>query len=97
MAEQVDLTTAITNTLWKVGGLNINTGQHTASQASLSVTLYGANGEIKTHGFTGLQAWNLIKQLNTANLTVTSLEKRILNKLITDGVIAGTISGLPEA
>lgn len=38
----------------------------------------------------------LIGQLNTANLTTTSLEKRIIQRLQTDGRLGtGTISGTP--
>lgn len=37
----------------------------------------------------------LIVSLNKANLSTTSLEKRILNQLISSGLIAGTVSGTP--
>lgn len=39
------------------------------------------------------KATNLMVALNKANLTSNSLHKRILNQLISDGYIAGTISG----
>jgi hypothetical protein len=38
----------------------------------------------------------LITALNTANLSTVSLVKRIYNRLITDGYIAGTVAGTPQ-
>ena len=37
----------------------------------------------------------LIVSLNKANLSTTSLEKRILNQLIASGFLAGSVSGTP--
>lgn len=39
---------------------------------------------------------SLIISLNKANLATISLEKRIMNQLVSSGFIAGTISGVPE-
>lgn len=41
------------------------------------------------------EAGALIGALNVANLTQKSLERRIYEKLIADGVLAGTVSGSP--
>ena len=38
----------------------------------------------------------LLTSLNTANLTSNSLLKRVLNRLSTDGVCVGTVTGTPE-
>lgn len=38
----------------------------------------------------------LLHALNTANFSVNSLIKAVYNRLITDGVIVGTISGPPQ-
>lgn len=38
----------------------------------------------------------LFAALNTANLTSNSLIKRIYQRLVTDGYIAGTITGAPD-
>lgn len=38
---------------------------------------------------------SLIVSLNKANLSTTSLEKRILNQLISSGFLEGSISGTP--
>ena len=48
------------------------------------------------HRYTGNQATNMIKQLNTANLTTKSMHKRILEKLSADGVLPGTVTGTPD-
>lgn len=44
-------------------------------------------------------AFTLMKQLNngTIDLSTQSLEKRILNKLVSEGFLSGTISGTPDA
>jgi hypothetical protein len=49
-----------------------------------------------THVYTGATATTMIKQLNTANLSVKSMHKRILEKLSTDGVLPGTVTGTPD-
>lgn len=46
--------------------------------------------------YQGDEAKNLMVALNKANLSTKSLHKRILEKLINDGHLAGTISGTPE-
>lgn len=48
-----------------------------------------------TQSFTYGDAANLMRALNTANLSVKSLYRRVLEKLIADGKIAGTVSGTP--
>jgi hypothetical protein len=49
------------------------------------------------HEMIGVDAEPLVKALNTANLSIKSLERRALEKLITDGLIpAGTVTGIPD-
>lgn len=43
--------------------------------------------------YNGDQATTLMTALNKANLSTNSLHKRIINQLITDGYLAGTITG----
>ena len=50
----------------------------------------------QTFFYRGTVARNMMIVLNKANLTNNSLNKRILNKLIQDGKISGTVTGLPE-
>jgi hypothetical protein len=49
-----------------------------------------------THRYTGQQALDYIKFINTANFTTKSLHKRILERLSTDGVLPGTVTGTPD-
>ena len=62
----------------------------------IDIFLRGTNGEELRHGYSGTDARDMMTFLNRANLTENSLHKRILNRLITDGVINGTISGSPD-
>jgi hypothetical protein len=50
-----------------------------------------------THTYEGQVATDMIKALNKANLTTKSMHKRILEKLSTDGVLPGTVTGAPDA
>jgi hypothetical protein len=62
----------------------------------INIQLKDNNNEPLTHNYYGTQAVNLIKTLNTANLTTKSMHKRILEKLANDGVIPGTVTGTPD-
>lgn len=64
--------------------------------ALIRIELKGVNGEIKTHDYAGATATTLMNQLNTMNLSTQSLQKRILNRLISDGVLTGTVTGSPD-
>lgn len=94
MAEQLDLTTAIvpaTRTNYKVQALYLDW----AAQV-IRIDLLGSDGVAAGALYTGTEAVNLMTTLNTANLSIQSLHKRILNKLVTDGKLpAGTVSGTP--
>lgn len=48
------------------------------------------------HDYTSDTACMLIKALNKANLTTVSLQRRVMNQLITDKVLSGTVTGTPE-
>ncbi len=62
----------------------------------VSIELRSNHGEQLHHQYTGNVAINMIKTLNTANLTTKSMQKRILEKLSNDGIIPGTVTGTPE-
>lgn len=53
-------------------------------------------GSIITHEYSGVEAETTLKGLNTANLSAKSLHKRVLEKLVLDGILTGTISGVPD-
>lgn len=61
----------------------------------IQIGLY-ENGIFQTFGYFGAEATQLMTALNKADLSVKSLHRRILEKLIADGKISGTISGAPD-
>jgi hypothetical protein len=92
MAETLTITTPPPQqTTWRVNELHFNW-----SAASIQIGLIGTNGEAKHHSYSGATATTLMNTLNKADLSNNSLHKRTLNRLITDGVIAGTIAGSPD-
>ena len=98
MAEQVNLTAPITPpTLsnYKVEKLDLDLGQVEAL-AEIFILLRGTNGGVFIYRYSGATARTLILQLNVVNLSTTSLQKRILQRLIADGVLSGTITGTPD-
>lgn len=54
------------------------------------------NGVTKEESYNGEEALTLMIALNKANLSTKSLQKRILERLIADNRLAGTISGTPD-
>ncbi len=98
MAEQLDLTTPVTLpmlTHWRVFKLQLVHGV-LPIDSIVGVTLRGTNGELFVHTYAGITAQALLTFLNTANLSTQSLERRVLARLIADGVLSGTISGSPD-
>lgn len=63
---------------------------------SITVGLRGTNSERVNHSYSDATATTLMNQLNVANLSLTSLHKRVIQRLVSDGKIAGTISGSPD-
>lgn len=78
-------------TTWRVNELYLNWGAQ-----SIQIGLIGTNGEAKHHSYSEATATSLMNALNKANLTSNSLHKRVIQRLIDDGMLAGTISGSPD-
>lgn len=98
MAERLDLTTPVTTpTLnnWRVLRLNLYKGLVVA-EANVDIHLIGDNNARFNYVYSGQTAYDMILFLNKANLSVQSLERRVLSRLIADGIISGTVSGTPE-
>lgn len=96
MAEIVQLTTPeitpqITTTDYRVFYLLLDW-----ERASIVIHLRGTNGERKEARYDGAEATTLMVGLNKANLTIKSLHRRILERLIADGKLSGTVSGSPD-
>ena len=54
------------------------------------------SGERVIFGYSGTEATNLMVIMNKKNFSTTSMQKTILQKLIADGKLKGTISGSPD-
>jgi hypothetical protein len=65
-------------------------------RAHVVIHLRGTNGERKECRYDGAEALSLMGTLNKANLSVKSLHRRILEKLIADGKVSGAVSGVPD-
>ena len=106
MAEQLNLAapSGAQTSLWRVSEIQLTRGLAYSSDpitpdpahSRIFIALVGTNGRTMNHVYNGQTADTLILALNKANLTTVSLERRILNQLVADGVIAGTITGTPD-
>jgi hypothetical protein len=86
-----EITPQITTTDYRVIGLLLEW-----ERASIVMHLRGTNGERKECRYDGAEATTLMRALNVANLSIKSLHRRILERLIADGKIAGSVSGVPD-
>ena len=94
MAEEVILTTPVTTpsiTAWKVSSLHLDW-----DNSQITIKLRGPNGETKFHSYGGAVALTMMVALNKADLSSNSLHKRILNRLILDRTVLGTVTGTPD-
>lgn len=73
-------------------------------RAEIVIHLRGDHAELKEFRYGGpsasqadkTKALNMMIALNKANLSTNSLHKRILNQLVTDGLLAGSVTGTPD-
>lgn len=94
--ETLSLTTpetvpAITTTDYRVIVLHLD-----LEGAQIAIHLRGTNGERREFRYEGAEATQLLVALNKANLSIKSLQRRILEKLIADGKLAGNVTGAPD-
>lgn len=96
MVEQVDLTSPIMvdpgATVLKVANVYLQI----LPAPLIKIRLSDDAGRTVEHSYEGGVALTLLQQLNVADNSTTSLHKRIMQRLISDGVITGTISGTPD-
>ncbi len=95
MTEQINLTIPIVKpniTYWKVSRLELDWGR-----ATIEIHLtFNPTGEEFITGYTNTEATNLMTIMNKKNFSTTSIHKTLLQKLINDGKLLGTISGTPD-
>lgn len=88
--ETVTLTTPITD--YQVAKLVLDL-QHAAIEILLQVP--GSDSTVYFL-YSGGEAITLMRALNKMDLSVKSLHRRILEKLIADGKLVGVVSGAPD-
>lgn len=64
--------------------------------ARIVVRLLAPDGRRIAHNYLGATATTLMRQLNIANLSVKSLHRRVIERLVADGVVSGSIGGVPD-
>lgn len=64
--------------------------------AFIHITLEGSTGLRRTFVYEGAVARTMMVALNKADLSAKSLQRRILERLIADGKLAGAVNGQPE-
>lgn len=92
--EQVTLATAVPRssiTTYKVAHLSLDVIGQVVEMTAISNV-----GTTVSRRVTGATAVSLMSQLNTANLSVKSLQKRVLEYMAAAGDFTGTISGTPD-
>ena len=90
--EQLDLSVPISISAYRVIGLNLDWEGATITIFLQSVT----TGQKTVYLYQGAEATQLMTGLNKADLTTNSLHKRVLEKLVADGKLTGTVSGSPD-
>lgn len=95
MAERIDLTTPFQPDPSSASDLVVAKIVLDWEGAGIVITLK-KNGVRKEVSYNGATATTLMNQLNTANLSTKSLHRRLLERLIADGHLSGTISGSPD-
>lgn len=95
MAEKIDLTTPFKPDPSVATDLTITKVVLDWEGELILITL-SKNGVKKHESYKGSEATTLMALLNKANLATKSLHRRILERLIADGRLSGTISGAPD-
>lgn len=110
MAEDYELTDPIVvpeivTTKYKVRAMNLDfeaviagtPTNPTPQVGQITIRLRDNNEQILVCTYVGQEAIDMMKWMNTANFTVNSMQKRILQKLEQDGKIpSGDITGTPD-
>lgn len=63
----------------------------------IDVCLVSTENNVKLYyQYEGEVAENLMKSLNKMDFSTDSLQKRVMERLVTDGILTGTVSGSPD-
>lgn len=96
--EQIDLTTpeqyplpTKTVVSWRVDEIHLQwSAQH------IGIVVLGPDNERREIHYNGAIATSLMTTLNKVNMSVKSLHKRVLEYIVADGKMAGTITGVVD-
>lgn len=93
--EQLNLTTPVTRS--STSSYIIDSIHLDWSNKVITIILLDTvTGEKPVFSYYGVVAQNMMIALNKVNLSITSLQKRVFQQLITDGKLSGTVSGIPD-
>lgn len=86
---------------FRVGSVYFNSFGHeiraVLNELDPGTTTYKVNGRTLTCTYADTQADNLLKVLNKADFSVTSMQRQVMKKCQDDGKLgAGTITGTPQ-
>jgi hypothetical protein len=95
MSEQLNLTTPIvrpSTTGYKIDSIWLNWGNST-----ITITLFDpVTGDKPIFVYSGVPAKTMMVAMNKMDFSTISFQKRVLQQLLTDGYLNGTISGTPD-
>jgi hypothetical protein len=99
LTEPVVIPEKVTDT-YKVIVLTLNwdviVNPTTGEKGLVSIDLKDNLGNPFHHQYTGQEALDMMKWMNTADFSTNSMHRRILQKLSNDGVLPGTVTGAPD-
>jgi hypothetical protein len=93
MAErlQLNVSTTITLTGWDIYSLYLG-----RIEKRIEIQMIGDDGDRRTELIDGTTAETLLKQLNSANLSIKTLYRRVMEWLIANRGYQGTVTGTPD-
>ena len=93
MAERIDLTNPIVRPIvsYSIAYLGFDW-----RNKRIAVEMIGDDGSPFNHTYEGPIAETLMIQINKANNSTKSMQRRVIEKLIADGFLSGSISGVPD-
>jgi hypothetical protein len=94
--ETLTLTTPVTTAATTTTGYKVVLVHLDLEGAEIAIHVRGTNGERRERRYEGADATAKMVALNKANLTIKSLQRRILELLTADGTLAGVVTGTPD-
>ena len=96
MSETLNLTTAEVTPAITTSDYHVIYISFDWERALILIAVRGTHGERREFRYEGDTATTLMVALNKINLSTKSLQRRILERLDSDGLLLGTVSGSPD-